>query len=858
MDAPAAAIRTPDQRIRVFVSSTLRELEAERRAARAAIESLQLAPVMFELGARPHPPRSLYRSYLAQSDVFVGIYGASYGWIAPGEDTSGLEDEYALAGGIPKLIYVKQLDDAREPRLDALLERIRDDDDASYKRFSDPDELRELITVDLAVLFAERFDASRPSPEEQSLSAHEPAGGRVPAPFTAIVGRGGAIASVRELLARSDVRLVTLTGPGGIGKSRLAIEVATAIAGEGTEVVFVMLEPVRSAPFVLPAIAHELGVRDSGEGPLEDKVVTALDGRRLVMVLDNMEHVLDAAPVIVALISALPELTVLVTSRSPLRVRPERTFDVPPLEVPADDLEPTPEAASGIPSVALFVERARAVQPDFELTPANSAAVVAICRTLEGVPLALELAAARVRTLSPESILGRLADGLSLLSGGARDLPARQRTLASTIQWSVDLLEPSARASLARLAVFAGPFTLDGAEALVGPGALDSLDALVESSLVSQHDVAGQSVFSMLGTVRSYSAALSTAEEWDAARETHARYFFELARAAAVGLRTGDQVGWLSALNLQRADLASAVAWLTDRGDGDRAAELAWSLWLYLWLGGLLGQVRIWMTRLLDEVAARGSTLSHRAEAIALYFTRAIAFWQQQDVDLVGGLTRSAELFAESGDDTGEALALVSCALARLAAETPDVPGAIADLERSRDRFTAAHDRWGEAMALVTMGRVLMVAGQADAAALRFEESLALASAEGEPLGIAIALHHRGWVRLLAGDVEDAEGDFARGLDISAALGHDEGVAYGLEGLVAIAAKRGDADRAGELAGAAEALRQRTGLFNAAAFSFHAPAVEGLRSAGLADEFDAGSAKGRALPLTEVLAHART
>jgi len=854
MDAPAVPIRTPDQRIRVFVSSTLRELESERRAVREAVESLQLAPVMFELGARPHPPRSLYRSYLAQSDVFVGIYGASYGWVAPGEDVSGLEDEYALSGGLPKLIYVKD-GVAREPRLDALLDRIRDDDDASYKRFTDPAELGALVLADIAVLLAERFDASR-------LPADEPParpvfGGRVPAPFSAIVGRGGAIATVRELLDRPDVRLVTLTGPGGIGKSRLAIEISTTIAGEGTDVVFVMLESVRSPDLVLPAIAHELGVRDIGDGPLEEKVVTALDGRRMLLVLDNMEHVLDAAPVVVALISDLPGLTLLVTSRSPLRVRPERTFEVPPLEVPVDNAGLTPEAAAGIPSVALFVERARAVRPDFGLTPVNCAAVLGICRALDGVPLALELAAARIRTLTPESILERLGDGLGLLSGGARDLPERQQTLASTILWSVDLLPAAARAGLARLAVFAGPFTLPAAEVLVGEGALDVLDVLVESSLVSQRDVGGQSVFSLLATVRSYAASLSSRDEWDDAREAHARYFSGLAREAAGGLRAGES-RWLAELALQQADLASAVGWLTANGQWERAAELAWSLYLYLWLGGLLGQVRIWMTRLLDEAAAKDETVSGRTEAIALYFTRAIAFWQQQDVDLVGGLTRSARLFAQSGDASGEALALVSVALARLSAPVPDVPAAIGDLERSLDRFRAGRNRWGEAMSLVTMGRVLLVAGQGEAAASRFEESLALASAEGEPLGIAIAVHHRGWVRLRQEDPDGAAQDFARGLEISAALGHDEGIAYGLEGLLAVAASSGDAVRAGELAGAAEALRQRTGLFNAAALTFHGPVVDALRSGGLGEAFDDAAARGRTLPLEEVLAHART
>ena len=228
MDAHPASIRTPDQRIRVFLSSTLRELEPEREAARAAIESLRLAPVMFELGARPHPPRSLYRAYLAQSDIFVGLYWESYGWVAPDEQVSGLEDEYRLSGSMPHLIYIKHPAPERDPRLDDLLNRIRSDDHSSYRGFETPAELAELIVADVATLLADRFDASRaPAPAETPASALA-----IPAPFTSIVGRGAEHDRLIEMLATPGVRLVTIVGPGGIGKSRLAIEVAETIAAD--------------------------------------------------------------------------------------------------------------------------------------------------------------------------------------------------------------------------------------------------------------------------------------------------------------------------------------------------------------------------------------------------------------------------------------------------------------------------------------------------------------------------------------------------------------------------------------------------------------------------------------------------
>lgn len=286
----ASPIRTPDQRVRVFVSSTLKELEPERRAVRAAIERLRLAPVMFELGARPHPPRELYRAYLEQSDVFVGIYWQQYGWVAPAEEFSGLEDEYRLADrDLPKLIYVKQPAE-REPRLADLMSRIRDDDTASYTPFSTAEELTELVIGDLSTLLAERFDASRVVP---AAAVDEPArGSRLPTPFTDAVGRQPAITILLEWMREGAHRLITLVGPGGIGKSRLAIELAHGV-GEGFDrVTFVTLEHVRDPAEVLPAIARRLGVRDGGDRPWPEQLGIARAGRRDLIILDNFEQVL--------------------------------------------------------------------------------------------------------------------------------------------------------------------------------------------------------------------------------------------------------------------------------------------------------------------------------------------------------------------------------------------------------------------------------------------------------------------------------------------------------------------------------------------------------------------------------------
>ncbi|HEU4807582.1 MAG TPA: DUF4062 domain-containing protein, partial [Homoserinimonas sp.] len=356
MNPTPGVIRTPDQRIRVFISSTLRELAPERRVTRAAVERLHLAPVMFELGARPHPPRELYRAYLQQSDVFVGIYGESYGWVAPDEAVSGLEDEYNLATALPKLIYIRESATVREDRLTGLLARVRDDDRASFKYFSTPQELRKLIEADLATLLAERFDQSRAPLVAESSSAQRTDQSTIPAPLTGLIGRERELDAVEALLTRDSVRMVTLIGPGGIGKSRIATAVANRERDRGSrEVAFVDLTPVQDPALVPNLIAQALGVLDTGDEAVFDKLKTALGERNALIVVDNFEQVLSAAPTLTALLAAAPAVTFLVTSRTLLRVSGEHAVEIGPLELPGQSGE---EGTAAVPaSVALFVER---------------------------------------------------------------------------------------------------------------------------------------------------------------------------------------------------------------------------------------------------------------------------------------------------------------------------------------------------------------------------------------------------------------------------------------------------------------------------------------------------------------------
>src|SRR5271165_3858776 len=435
----AAAIRTPDQRVRVFVSSTLQELADERGAVRDAVKALRLVPVMFELGARPHPPRQVYRAYLAQSQVFVGVYWQNYGWVAPGEEISGLEDEYRLSAGMPRLIYVKSPAPSREPRLAEMLPRIKDDDSVSYQRFSDSAELQRLVEDDLAVLLSERFEMTRsagraadavPVDARPADAVPVDAGpaGALPVPPTPLVDREQETAEMEDLVVRQGVRLITFTGPGGVGKSRLAVEAAGRLGpGFADGVRFVDLASVSAAELVPAAVAAGLGLNTSG-GRLCADVVSYLRSKRLLLVLDNFEQVTEAAPMVAELLAAAPGLVTLVTSRTVLRVSGEYELCVPPLAVP-----PSRDAGNldEYASVRLFVARADAAAPGFELTGRNAQAIAEICRRLDGLPLAIELAAARIRMLPPSALLAPLDDRMSMLTAGPRDLPDGQRTLGS-------------------------------------------------------------------------------------------------------------------------------------------------------------------------------------------------------------------------------------------------------------------------------------------------------------------------------------------------------------------------------------------------------------------------------------------
>jgi predicted ATPase len=823
-------IRTPDQRVRVFVSSTLSELAAERQAVRDAVTRLRLVPVMFELGARPHPPRPVYRAYLAQSQVFVGIYWQSYGWLAPGEQISGLEDEYRLSAGLPRLIYVRSPAPDRELRLTQLLARIRDEGGVSYQHFSDPAGLRELVENDLAVLLSERFEMTRPG---RAATGDAPLAGALPVPPTPLLGREQEAAAVEDLVAREEVRLVTLTGPGGVGKSRLMVEAARRLGpGFAEGVRFIELATVSAADLVAAAIAARLGLSTSA-GRLITDLESYLRPRRLLLAVDNFEQVLGAAPLLAGLLAAAPGLVVLVTSRAVLRLSGEHEFAVPPLPVPPAGTAPDPGQLRRYASVDLFAERAHAAAPDFELTGGNAAAVAEICRRLDGLPLALELAAARVRLLPPQALLSRLDDRFSLLTGGARDLPERQQTLRNTLDWSFDMLPAGEQALFARLGVFAGSFSLPAAETIGagspqqgharGPGqVIDTLGGLVDSSLVRPQARRGEPRFSLLETIRQYALErLGAGGDWVAAHDRHAAYFLALAEPAAADLAGPGQLTWLDRLETEHDNLWAAMSWLAGHGPLEQAVHLSTVTWRFWWLRGNAAE----LARLGDDFVAGSEDLPPIQRALALTQAGFIIFGNGDPARGQQLLEQTLPLYRQDNDRLAESVtmnALVLIVLGRLAALRCDDAGARRLLDRGQALLRELRDDdltgFGRLQQQVTvalmdsvLGQIRLGQGDNDAAAQLFTDGLAVARRAQDWSPLLTLLYDLALARHAQGDLAGAAGHLQEGLALAAQAGDETSAAYYLEVLAAVAGQQDNPQRAVRLFAAARSILQTRG-----------------------------------------------
>jgi predicted ATPase len=859
-------IRTPDQRVRVFVSSALRELATERQAVRDAIAGMRLVPVMFELGARPHPPRNVYRAYLAQSQIFVGIYWQSYGWVPPGERVSGLEDEYLLAAGLPRLIYVKSPAPEREPRLTEMLDRIKDGGDVSYQHFTDPAELQTMVENDLAVLLSERFElaqADAGAPQEASAPA-------LPAATTPLVGREREAETASELVLGEGVRLVTLTGPGGVGKSRLALEIAGQLRPRFADGVrFVDLAPVQVADLVVAAIAAGLGLRTSG-GPLIADVKVYLRPRRLVLLLDNFEQVTAAAPLVAELLRAAAGLVVLVTSRTMLRLSGEHEFPVAPLPTPPASAAGAPQPADlqRFASVRLFVERAHAAAPGFELAGENAGAVAEICRRLDGLPLAIELAAARVRVLPPRALLARLDDRMSLLTGGARDLPERQRTLRNTLDWSFDLLSPAEQTLFGRLGVFPGTFDLEAAEA-VGGGAdgsvqagrdhagevIDTLGSLVDASLVRDRDRSGQRRFSMLGTIRDYSRArLRESDQWKEAHDRHAAHFLALADSAKAGLEGPSQVTWLDRLEAEHDNLGAAMSWFVDQDQPGLAHRLGAVTWRFWWFRGHAEE----FARYGQMIVGTGEKLppDQRGYAQNGLGIMLIASGNRAQAQVL--FEQALALFRELGDKLG--IAITTGSLGHLTALRREYTQARQLLTES----LALHQELGNdvSIALVYnfLGQIPLSQGDNDSAAGLFSTGLDAARRVPDRFPLLISLYDLALASQAREDLAAAAELLREGLSVASDAGDESSVGYDMRRLAALARLRIDPERAVCLLAAADALLQAAGTGWLLAYVAAAPpdddALPALRSRMGATTFQQAWVRGAAMGRQHAVAYA--